>query len=419
VRASADPPAWVIRLRASRWYSLPWHYLLLAAWAARWFQVEADGTHSWHLLIQAARLLFGGHPAGFTEPGGLHLYANYPRFQFGPVTLVVTAVLRLTGPGEGLVVAQVVMTLCGLAILAVAEWTARLARPEVDRDRLRWTVLGAGAVFLPAWEILAASFMHLDDVLALLLAVLAVRTLVARQPAATGILLALSGSAKPWAFGFLALLLALPPGRLASPGRAAGPGRAEWVARAWSDRRVRGLAWAVAVTVVLWAPFVMADTGTVATAKFAIPNVADSGLRALGINTPHTPSWDRPAQILLGLALSALAVYRGRWAAVLLICTSVRIGLDPNDYPYYNAGLVTGTLIWDLIGTRRPAPAWTLAAAAMFWGWNAVGDQHTLAGALRVGFAVIAAAYTILGPAAVPGNGGCLAELPGVHPGAS
>jgi hypothetical protein len=336
------------------------------------------GGASWHLFTEAGRLLFGGHPAGFGAPGGLRLFASYPRFQFGPVTLVVAAVLRLLGPDQGLVVAQLLMTGCGLAILVVAERTARAARPDLDPDQIRWTVLGAGLVFWPVWEILAVSFMHLDDVLALLFAVLAVGTLVRGRVAGAGVLLALSAGAKPWAFGFMALLLAL-------------PGR---------NARLRGLAWAAGVTAVLWAPFVIADPGSVAAAHYAIPNVAVSGLRALGVDSASTPPWDRAAQILIGLGLAVVAVRRGRWPAVLLICTSVRLALDPNNFPYYDAGPVVGALIWDLMGARRAAPVWTLAAGSLFWGWTAVpGRDAVLSGDLRVGFAVAAAAYTIIAPA--------------------
>jgi hypothetical protein len=392
VSVSADPPRWVEAVRGSRWYRLPWHYLLLAAWAAKWFQVMAsapDGGASWHLFTEAGRLLFGMHPRGFTDPGGLRLFASYPRFQFGPVTLVAAAVLRLLGPDQGLVVAQVLMTGCGLLIMAVAERTAVAARPDLDQDQIRWTVLGAGAVLVPVWSILADSYMHLDDVLALVLAVFAVRALVSGRAAAAGVLLALSAAAKPWAFGFMALLLALCGG--------------DWSPGEGRERVLRGFAWAAGVTVLLWAPFAIADPGSVAAAKYAIPNARDSGLRALGINSPDTPPWDRPAQIVLGFGLSAAAVWRGRWPAVLLICTSVRIALDPNTYPYYSAGLVTGALIWDLMGARRAVPAWTLAAGSMFWEWSAVRGYHVLAGDMRVGFAVAAVGYTILASAAAPG----------------
>jgi hypothetical protein len=379
VTASADPPAWATRVRASRWYRLPWHLVLLAAWSAEWFRVfAAGGGQSWHLFAEAARLLFGAHPAGLRLAGGLRLYASYPRFQFGPVTLCVAAVLRLLGPDQGLVVVQVLLTGCGLAVLGLAARIAALARPDLDPDQIRWAVLGAGLVFVPVWSILAVSFTHLDDVLALLFAVLAAHAVVRERAAAAGVLLALSGGSKPWAFGFLALLLALRPGS-----------------------RWRGFAWAAGVTVVLWGPFVVADPGSVAAARYAIPNVRWSGLRALGVNSAGTPSWDRAAQILVGFGLAAVAVLRGRWPAVLLICTAVRVALDPNTYPYYDAGLVTGALIWDVLGSRRAVPVWTLAAGSLFWGWTAVNGVATLAGDLRVGFAVAAAAVTILGPAGI------------------
>jgi hypothetical protein len=135
---------------------------------------------------------------------------------------------------------------------------------------------------------------------------------------------------------------------------------------------------------------------------YAIPNARDSGLRALGVDSASTPPWDRAAQILLGFGLSAAAVCRGRWPAVVLICTAVRVGLDPNDYPYYDAGPVVGALIWDLIGARRAMPAWTLAAGSLFWGWTTVLGNYVLAGDLRIGFAVAAVGYTIIGPAGVP-----------------
>jgi hypothetical protein len=107
-------------------------------------------------------------------------------------------------------------------------------------------------------------------------------------------------------------------------------------------------------------------------------------------------------QILLGLALAAVAVWRGRWPAVLLICTAVRIALDPSTYPYYDAGPIVGALVWDLMGARRAIPAWTLATGSVFWGWTAVGGDAVLAGDLRVGFAIAVAGYTSLAPAAIP-----------------
>src|SRR5216683_979067 len=176
VHASADPPGWVTRLRATRTgsalWDAPWHMLLLGAWAARWFPVlAARGGVSWHFFAGAGSLFVGGHPArAGGKPGGLHIYASYPKYQFGPVTLIFSAVARLLGSHEGLVAAQVLMTVCGLAVLYLLEHTARLVRPDLGRDQIRWTVLGAGLVFVPVWMILSVRFAPLDDVLALLFA---------------------------------------------------------------------------------------------------------------------------------------------------------------------------------------------------------------------------------------------------------
>jgi hypothetical protein len=370
---------WLTAVRDRRWYRQPWHLVLLAAWAAKWFQVMAAGNpHSWRLFVLAAKLFVGQQPAATFEPGGLHMYANYPRFQFGPVTLGASALIRLIGPHEGVAAAQILMTIAGLAILYLAERTACLARPDLDPDQIRWAAFGAGFVFVPVWAILAVSWGHLDDVLALLLAAIAVNALVRGRPVMTGVFLALSGSAKPWAFAFAVLLFALPAPR-------------------W-----RAIAWAAGVTLLLWAPFVIADPHSIAAARYAIPNVEGSGLRALGVNTPDTPSWDRAAQFAVGFGLSLIAIRRGRWPAVILICTAVRVALDPNTYPYYDAGPVVGALVWDLIGARRAVPAWTFAAGSLFWVWSAAGNASMLSGDIRVGFAVAVVAYTVLAPAGSP-----------------
>jgi hypothetical protein len=310
------------------------------------------------------------------------MYANYPRFQFGPVTLAASALSRLIGPHEGVAAAQVLMTIAGLAILYLAERTACWVRPDLDPDQIRWAAFGAGLIFVPVWAVLAVSWAHLDDVLALLLAAVAVNALARGRPVMTGVFLALSGSAKPWAFAFAALLFAVPAPR-------------------W-----RAIAWAAGVTLLLWAPFVIADPHSIAAARYAIPNVDGSGLRALGVNTPDTPWWDRAAQLLIGFGLSVIAIRRGRWPAVLLICTAVRVALDPNTYPYYDAGPVVGALVWDLMGGRRAVPAWTLAAGSLYWAWSAAGGDSMLTGDMRVGFAVAVAACTILAPAG-------LAVIPG------
>ncbi len=71
------------------------------------------------------------------------------------------------------------------------------------------TVVAAGAVFLIVWASLAVHYSHLDDVLALLFAALAIRAVLADVPALAGLCLGLAVDAKPWALVFLPLGLAV------------------------------------------------------------------------------------------------------------------------------------------------------------------------------------------------------------------
>jgi hypothetical protein len=94
------------------------------------------------------------------------------------------------------------------------------------------------------------------------------------------LLLAASADAKPWALAFIPLLLVLP-----------------------RDRWQRAVPVWLAAVAAAWLPFVLADPQTLHAGGFAIPNVASSSLRALGVTAASTPSWDRPVQLLLGAAL--------------------------------------------------------------------------------------------------------------------
>ncbi len=101
----------------------------------------------------------------------------------------------------------------------------------------------------------------------------------------------------------------------------------------------------------------LADPHTLAAAgTFTIPNVPESALRALGVHSSATPSWDRIAQIALGCALGVIAVVRRRWVAVIALGIGARLVLDPSVYTYYTAGLAMGLLLWDLTGYVRPMP---------------------------------------------------------------
>jgi len=124
----------------------------------------ALGT-SWHFFDQGGRLLTGADPDG--------LYAAHPTLQFGPLALLVAAPFSALGPHLGRWLACAAMAPVGLVILA-------LLRSPQGRPSARLLVVG-GVPFLLAWSQLAVGAGHLDDVLALVLAVAALPQL-SRRP---------------------------------------------------------------------------------------------------------------------------------------------------------------------------------------------------------------------------------------------
>jgi hypothetical protein len=336
---------------------------------------------SWHYFEDGATLLLGGHPPGASRPGGLHLYANYPELQFGPLALLTAALLLTVTTTGGWMIAAWLMTLAGLAALLAMEHLGGLSRP--DDTPARWTttltMLVGGGSFLLSWELLAVHFAHLDDVLALLLLTGAAVAVTYRCPILAGVCVGLATDSKPWALACAALLLALPNGT-----------------------RWRALAAAVIVMGVAWAPFVLADPQTLHAASFTIPNVPASALRALGVGTPSTPSWDRPAQVGLGCLLGVLAVVRRRWQAVLALGIAARIALDPSVYTYYTAGLALGTLWWDLAGRRRPLPVLSLLClVGLTLVLGIIHDAHVL-GELRLWSVLAMTVIMLVGPTSRP-----------------
>lgn len=327
--------------------------LLTRAGTGRWYRpaiallallfqliLYTNSGYSWHYFADAASLFLGQHPPGDTLPGGLHLYANYPLFQFGPVALLATIAVRPFTSDGGWMIVVYMMTLCGLAVLYLLELLVRMLRPDIDDQPVAKliTMLVGGASFVLSWELLAVRFGHMDDVLALTMLAAAAVMVAGQDATLAGVCVGLAIDSKPWALACIFLLLGL-------------PGRARWKALI-----VAGITVAVA-----WAPFMLTDPHSfTAAAKFTIPNVPESALQALGVHTATTPSWDRMAQISLGCALGAVAVIRRRWAAVIALGIGARLLLDPSVYAYYTAGLALGLLLWDLTGYARPMPLLSL-----------------------------------------------------------
>jgi len=351
--------------------------IVLGCWALACFaRFAPHGGLAWHFFTTGSTLLFGGAGAG-ALPGGLHLYANYPQLQIGPLAFLAAVGLRLFGPHQGVFVAEAAVMAMGLYLLHELTRIAVIVRPDLATRQaaLRGTILVGGAVFLASWAELAATFAHLDDAIALLLAVLAVRAAIAERPVLTGLCIGLATDSKPWALAFLPIVLMLP-------------------IRAWG----RAAAGAVAAIAMAWLPFAVADHHTVAAMHYTIRNVPGSALRALGVSDPRTPSWDRLAQLLAGCGLGAAAVWRGRWSAVILLGVGARIALDPADWGYYTAGVLAGALLWDLVGMRRPVPLWTVTSFVALTAVHAITTDSALLGLLRLGLVIVFSGVIVIGP---------------------
>jgi hypothetical protein len=341
--------------------------LALTAWTAAWFAILArHGGIAWVFFVKGSSLLFTGHYNGHNRPGFLHVYQSYPGIQIGPLALGAAQVLRTLipgqpiGPYQGVVLAQLIMSAIGLITLALIRRIALIARPQLaGTDEFRWTFLAGGAIFMVAWTELAVAYGHLDDSLALLLAVVAVLTAITGHPALAGLAIGLAADAKPWALIFLPVLL-LTGGltRWRAPDLAARP-------LAASLRPcIISAACALAALAAAWLPFFIADPETVRALHFTIANMPDSALRALGVTAARTPPWDRSAQVIVACVLGVLAIGRNRWPAVLLLGAGARIALDPGSHGYYTPGILVGALLWDLLGSRKILPIWTLISFA-------------------------------------------------------
>ncbi|TQS45327.1 glycosyltransferase family 87 protein [Cryptosporangium phraense] len=309
----------------------------LGLYALYWFVVMAvHGGGSWHFFVQGATALADLDD----KAGGLHLYAAAPILQIGPLAFLATLILLPAGPTLALFAGQLLGAAVGLVILWQIHRIAVDACPHLDRRIVTLRVTITGIAFLPAWMYLAVGSVHVDDVLAMLCAVLALRFAREHRPVSSGVLLGAAVDAKPWAVIFAGILLML--------------GSRSAV--------LRGAVAMGAAIAVAWLPFYLADPATMNAAHFTIVNTRFSALRALGIDDPRTPHWDRPVQALLGMTVCAIAVLRRRWAAALMIAVAARLVLDPGTNRYYVAGLVVGAAIWDVVGSRRRVPWWTLSA---------------------------------------------------------
>jgi hypothetical protein len=217
-------------------------------------------------------------------------------------------------------------------LVLVIERTALRVVP--DRETALTVLLG-GAVFIASWMDLVL-YGHVDDALVLSFAAVAMWACAARRPALAGVMLGLAFGSKQWAVVLFPLVLAF-------------EGRA----------RFRAAGWALGIAMSVWAPFLLADPHTVNSARNLV--AADSTLKLLSLSG-LSPWWWRAVQLSAAFAAAAWVVHRGWWWAMLLVATGVRIALDPATWDYYAAGLVLGAFAFELIGSKRLVPWWTLGA---------------------------------------------------------
>lgn len=301
----------------------------LLLWAALWaWRSWSVSGLSWHFFADGGLALLDG--------SGLHVYADQPTLQVGPLALLVAGGLDLLLSVPAKEVALGLMTLVGPTIVIILA-------PLVRGGRALLRVVAGAAVFIPAWTVLAVRWGHLDDVLAMLAAVVAVRAVWANRPAAAGLALAAALAAKPWAVGFLPILLGLSSG----------------AARAAMIGLVGGMA--------AWLPFFIAAPGTAEALRPQVPLIAGSGLHTLGVRGGFVPAWGRTTQLLAAPAVGLITALRGQWPGVLLVAVAVRLALDPQDNAYYVGSAAAAALVFDLVGTRWTVPWTTLLTVMALW----------------------------------------------------
>ncbi len=312
-------------LRHSWWTLIPWALLWAAVhfWSHGW---------SWHFFVTGVHALF--------SPAGLSVYVHHPELQMGPLAFVAAAPFVLFFPGQAGQLTGI-LAITALGLVAVRE-IALIAYGAVSRITMQW--FASSLLILIVWAEVAAQTEHFDDALAIVSALIGLRLVRQSHPLAAAIMFGLAVDFKPWAlpFGLLLLLAA----------------RRSWLPAA-------GLF--VVVVAAAWLPFIVADPRTLEALHFGIRVDRDSTLHLIQPTATVTPGWDRYAQAGAAIVLSLIAIWRRQWAAVFTIVFAVRLLLDPGTKNYYDAGLVVGTALFDLITAVGALPFATMAAMLLVY----------------------------------------------------
>lgn len=356
-----------IVVRAVRARTIIWLFVL-AAVAARYVG-RSDGD--WEEIFDATGLLFGVHGPIHHLPGGLHLYASYPEFQFGPLALIAAVPLWAAG-WSARWLAAVTMLGIGWASLVLidraASGTGGIAGTDVGAARparVEPAELGrlvGGVVAAVAWVPLAARYLHIDDALAVLAIVGAVVAIRCERGVLAGLLVGAAIGCKPWAAPMMPMLAGLP--------------RTQW--------RRAGAA-AVAATAAVWLPFLIAAPSMVRAGSPQVDVSDASVLRLFGVPGGIGPGWVRPVQLVVAGMCATVAATRGRWTGVALVVLAVRILVDPGTFEYYTSALVVAALVWDTVARSSAVPVATVCAALALDLAEVVVASATARAVLRLG----------------------------------
>ncbi len=356
-----------IVVRAVRARTIIWLFVL-AAVAARYVG-RSDGD--WEEIFDATGLLFGVHGPIHHLPGGLHLYASYPEFQFGPLALIAAVPLWAAGWSARWLAAAAMLGIGWASLVLIdraASGTGGIAGTDVGAARparVEPAELGrlvGGVVAAVAWVPLAARYLHIDDALAVLAIVGAVVAIRCERGVLAGLLVGAAIGCKPWAAPMMPMLAGLP--------------RTQW--------RRAGAA-AVAATAAVWLPFLIAAPSMVRAGSPQVDVSDASVLRLFGVPGGIGPGWVRPVQLVVAGMCATVAATRGRWTGVALVVLAVRILVDPGTFEYYTSALVVAALVWDTVARSSAVPVATVSAALALDLAEVVVASATARAVLRLG----------------------------------
>lgn len=324
-----------------------WRYAFLVLLAASWFTRQYAAHYANHpkiggdwLWFKVGAFTLQHWDRDFATPR-LHLYADLPQLQIGPPSLWLVAALQTILPiWMATLTCAILMCAAGLLVVGLLESSAVRLNPQLDTGRRSATVLVGGSLVVAAFADNAATWRHLDDVLALTGIALSI-WLITRGNRwwLVAAVLGTAVAAKPWAIAAAPLLLGLPQ----------------------RDRARGTLAFLVAAA-AWWIPFVAAAPATIGSlgGLQLLPRTG-SALFVMGFRADQS-QWLRPTQFVAGVAVALIIGRRVHWTAAAPTGLAVLVVLSPYAWSYYGMAAVMAGLLADLLLNSSRVPLWTVAA---------------------------------------------------------